>query len=171
MTRSHPPGGDTAPEAPEGLTRVVVRGVGLAGSGYLLTQLLTVISYLVLARLITPTEMGEFAAGSLVMIAALFAESGMLAALIQRPDRIEEAAATAVIATMAAGVAFAVAGLAASPLIGLFFDSRESGSLRRRCRPGSSSDRPRSCRKRYFSDGSRSCGGSSRSRPRSSPSA
>lgn len=127
MTGSHPPGGGTAREAPEGLTRIVVRGVGLAGSGYLLTQLLTVITYLVLARLITPTEMGQFAAGSLVMIAALFAESGMLAALIQRPDRIEEAAATAVLATLAAGVAFALAALAASPLIGLFFDSREIG--------------------------------------------
>ena len=127
MTQSHTPGGDTAREAPEGLTRIVVRGVGLAGSGYLLTQLLTVIAYLVLARLITPTEMGQFAAGSLVMIAALFAESGMLAALIQRPDRIEEAAATAVLATLAAGVAFALAALAASPLIGLFFDSREIG--------------------------------------------
>ena len=127
MSQPHPPGGDTARGAPEGLTRIVVRGVGLAGSGYLLTQLLTVVAYLVLARLITPTEMGQFAAGSLVMVGALLAESGMSAALIQRPDRVEEAAATAVLATVAAGAAFALAALAASPLIGLFFDSREIG--------------------------------------------
>ena len=113
--------------APQGLTQIVVRGVGLAGAGFLLTQALTVAEYLVLARLITPSEMGEFAAGSLVMIGALFAESGMMAALIHRRDRVEEAAATAVIATIAAGAAFAVAGLAAAPLIGLFFDSREIG--------------------------------------------
>jgi O-antigen/teichoic acid export membrane protein len=122
-----PPGPAVARGAPEGLTRIVVRGVGIAGSGYLATQVLTVAAYLVLARLITPTEMGQFAAGSLVMVGALFAESGMLAALIHRSDRVEEAAATAVFATLAAGVAFALAALAAAPLIGLFFDSREIG--------------------------------------------
>jgi O-antigen/teichoic acid export membrane protein len=112
---------------PQGLTRIVVRGVGIAGVGYMLTQALTIAAYLVLARLVTPTELGVFAAGSLVMIGALFAESGMLAALIQRRDRLDEAAATAVIATFAAGVAFTLAGLAVAPLIGLFFDSREIG--------------------------------------------
>ncbi len=116
------PGGE-----PEGLTRIVVRGVGLAGGGYLATQLLTIASYLVLARLVTPAEMGVFAAGSLVMIGALFAESGMLAALIHRRDRVEEAAATAVVATLAAGVCFTLAALAVSPLIGFFFDSYEVG--------------------------------------------
>jgi len=113
--------------APQNLTRVVVRGVGIAGAGYLGTQVLTIAAYLVLARLVSPTEMGQFAAGSLIMIGALFAESGMLAALIQRRDRIEEAAATAVLATITAGLAFALASLAVSPLIGLFFDSREIG--------------------------------------------
>jgi O-antigen/teichoic acid export membrane protein len=113
--------------APTNLTQVVVRGIGVAGAGYLATQALTIAAYLALARLITPTEMGEFAAGSLVMLGALFAEGGMLAALIQRRDRIEEAAATAVIATIAAGVAFSLLGLAFAPLIGLFFESRDIG--------------------------------------------
>jgi O-antigen/teichoic acid export membrane protein len=122
-----PSGRAIARQAPEGLTQIVVRGVGIAGAGYLATQLLTIAAYLVLARLVTPTEMGVFAAGSLVVIGALFAESGMLAALIHRRDRVEEAAATAVIATITAGFAFALAGLAVSPLIGLFFDSRDVG--------------------------------------------
>jgi PST family polysaccharide transporter len=111
--------------APPDLTRVVVRGVGVAGVGYVATQALTITAYLVLARLITPSDMGEFAAGSLVVIAALFAEGGMLAALIQRRDRIDEAASTAVLATLAAGVAFGLGALALSPLLGLFFGSRE----------------------------------------------
>jgi PST family polysaccharide transporter len=125
--QSESAGNPIVERVPTNLTRVVVRGVGIAGAGYLGTQALTISAYLVLARLITPTEMGVFAAGSLVMIGALFAESGMLAALIQRRDRIEDAAATAVIATITAGFAFALAGLAASPLIGLFFDSRDVG--------------------------------------------
>ena len=119
-------------DAPERLTRVVVRGVGIAGAGYLGTQVLTITAYLVLARLVTPTEMGVFAAGSLVMIGALLAEGGMLAALIHRRDRLEEAAATAVVATFAAGIAFALAALAVSPLIGLFFDSSRDRARRRR---------------------------------------
>lgn len=122
-----PPGRATGRQVPDGLTRIVVRGVGVAGGGYLATQVLTIAAYLVLARLITPTEVGEFAAGSLIVIGALFAESGMLAALIHRRDRVEEAAATAVIATITAGVIFALVGLAVSPLIGLFFDSRTVG--------------------------------------------
>jgi O-antigen/teichoic acid export membrane protein len=112
---------------PQDLTGVVVRGAGIAGAGYLGTQALTIASYLALARLVTPTDMGEFAAGSLVTIGALFAESGMLAALIHRRDRVDEAAATAVVATLAAGVLFMFLGLAAAPLIGLFFGSREIG--------------------------------------------
>jgi O-antigen/teichoic acid export membrane protein len=114
-------GGGAGERPPANLTGVVVRGVGIAGIGYLATQAITIAVYLVLARLITPGELGEFAAGSLVVIGALFAESGMLAALIHRRDRVDDAAATAVIATVAAGFAFGLAGLAVSPLLGVFF--------------------------------------------------
>ena len=77
-----------------------------------------------LARLVTPVELGQFAAGSiLVGIGLLFADSGMMAAVIHRRDRLEEAASTAVVATVVAGILLALAALAASPLIGLFFDS------------------------------------------------
>jgi O-antigen/teichoic acid export membrane protein len=123
--RGESAGAPTVERTPPNLTRVVVRGIGIAGMGYLATQALTIAAYLVLARLITPGEMGEFAAGSLVVVGALFAESGMLAALIQRRDRVEEAAATAVVATIAAGFAFALAGLALAPLFGVFFDSHD----------------------------------------------
>jgi O-antigen/teichoic acid export membrane protein len=121
------PGEAILRKAPEGLTQIVVRGVGFAGAGYLGTQILIVTAYLVLARLITPTEMGVFAAGSLVMLGALVAEGGMQAAVIQRRDRLDEAAATAVVATFAAGIVFALATLALSPLVGLLFHSREIG--------------------------------------------
>jgi PST family polysaccharide transporter len=51
----------------------------------------------------------------------------MLAAVIQRRDRVEEAANTAVLATFAGGLVLGVLGLAAAPVIGLIFDSRTIG--------------------------------------------
>jgi O-antigen/teichoic acid export membrane protein len=111
-------------------TSAVVRGASFTGAGYVLTQVLTLASYVVLARLAGPSVFGTFAAAwILVGVTALFAESGMSAALIQRNDRLEEAAATAVISTLAGGIALTAIALAASPLVGLFFHSREIGLL------------------------------------------
>ena len=115
---------------PGGLGETVVRGVGMAGIGYVAAQLLTLGFYLVLARLISPAEFGIFTAGSLlVTFAALFTESGMMAALIHRSDRMDEAASTAVIAAFAGGVGFGLLVLAAAPLLGLFFHSAKVGEI------------------------------------------
>ena len=109
-------------EEPAELTDTVVRGAGLAGAGFILAQVLTLASYVVLARLATPKDFGDLAAGTLLVnIGLLFTESGMLAALIHRKDRIDEAASTAVIATIASGLAFGLVALALSPLVGLIF--------------------------------------------------
>jgi O-antigen/teichoic acid export membrane protein len=111
-------------QEPQNLTQTVVRGIGLAGGGYALAQVLTLAFFVVLARLASPSDFGDFAAGTLIVsVGYLFSESGMMAALIHRPDRLEEAASTATISTAVAGAAFGVAGLAISPLIGLLFDS------------------------------------------------
>jgi O-antigen/teichoic acid export membrane protein len=115
---------------PRGLARTVVRGVALAGGGYVVTQVLTLAAYLVLARLATPADFGDYAAATVLLtVGFMFAESGTMAALVQRPDRVEEAAATAVISTIAAGVGLALVALAASPLIGHFFKSDEVSAL------------------------------------------
>ena len=114
----------------EGLGETVVRGVGMAGLGYVAAQVLTLGFYLVLARLITPHEFGVFTAGSiLVTFGALFTESGMMAALIHRADRLDEAASTAVLATVGGGFFFGLLALAASPLLGLFFQNDRVGEI------------------------------------------
>jgi PST family polysaccharide transporter len=114
--------------AGESLTGRVLRGVGLASSGYALTQLITLGTYLVLARLTNPLVFGQYAeAAVLVGIGLLFSESGMLAALIQRRERIPEAANTALISTLVSGIAVSLLALAAAPLIGLFFGSGKVG--------------------------------------------
>ena len=65
----------------------------------------------------------------LVGIGLLFTESGMLAALIQRRDRIGEAANTALVATLASGIAVSLLALAVAPLIGSFFRSDTVGAV------------------------------------------
>jgi O-antigen/teichoic acid export membrane protein len=116
----------TDDKAPRHLTGAVLRGVGLAGGGYAASQVINLGIYLVLARLATPQDFGRLAAGSVLVQAGIwFADSGLSAAVIQRRDRVEEAASTAVIATMVGGVAFGLAALAVSPLIGLLFKSHE----------------------------------------------
>ncbi len=118
------------PQGPESLTGRVLRGVGLAGSGYALTQAIILATFLVLARLTTPLAFGQYAeAAVLVGVGLLFTESGMLAALIQRRDRIEEAANTALLATLASGIAVSLLALAVAPLIGLFFRSDTVGAV------------------------------------------
>ncbi len=53
----------------------------------------------------------------------------MMAALIHRPDRIEEAASTATVSTAVAGLVSRLVALAVSPLIGLIFDSDRVGEV------------------------------------------
>ena len=121
----------TEPEIePTNLSDTVVRGAGLAGAGYVLAQVFTLGFYLVLARIASPEDFGEFAAGSLlVSVGLLFTESGMLAALIHRPDRIDEAASTATVVTALSGLGLSLLALAAAPLVGLLFDSGRIGSI------------------------------------------
>jgi O-antigen/teichoic acid export membrane protein len=108
--------------AAKGLTGTVVRGTALAGAGYALSQALTLVVYVVLARLVTPTELGLFTAGLvLVGLARLYTESGMLAAVVYQRDRLNEAASTAVVATFVAGVLIGLFMLALAPALGAFF--------------------------------------------------
>ena len=123
-----PPTGEDG--EPQGLTGRVIRGVGLAGAGYIAAQAFNLAFYVVLARLILPAEFGEFAAGSLLVgVGLLVSESGIMAALVQRRDRIEEAASTATVSTFLSGILFGLLALAASPLIGSFFGSDQIGSI------------------------------------------
>ncbi len=114
-----------------GFAGIVVRGAGLTGAGFVLTQAFNLGFSLALARLATPRDFGHLAAGGIVaVIAPAFAESGMMSALIQRGDeRLEEAANSALIATLLAGSGLSVLALAAAPLVGAFFGSHEVGLI------------------------------------------
>lgn len=119
---------DDSGAPPAGLSGVVARGAGLAGVGYASSQLLTLATYLALARLLTPVDFGHFTAGSVVVsVGAVLGESGIEAALIHRRQQLEQAANSAFLGTLAGGVALTLLALAAAPLIALFFHSHETG--------------------------------------------
>lgn len=91
---------------------------------------MTLAFYLVLARLASPKDFGDYAAGTLLVnIGLLFTESGMMAALIHREDRVDEAASTATVATAASGLFFTLLALVASPLVGIAFNSSRVGDI------------------------------------------
>lgn len=95
-------------------------------AGLLTSQAISFAGFIVLARLAPPRTFGAYAAASILLGAGqIFTESGMRAAVIQRSDRVQEAASTAFAANIIG--AFCLAGLAAAcaPLIGLFFHSSE----------------------------------------------
>ena len=86
-----------------------------------------------LARLATPADFGQFAAATVVVgVGSLLGESGMMAALINRRDRIDEAASTAFFSLLAGGVLLSLGAVALAPLVGLYYHSSRSASL---CRP------------------------------------
>ncbi|HEY5192256.1 MAG TPA: oligosaccharide flippase family protein [Solirubrobacteraceae bacterium] len=115
---------------PASLTRVVTRGIGLAGLGYVFSQLLTLVAYVVLAKLADPADFGHFAAGTVVVgVGFVLGESGLLGALIQRRTDIEEALNSAFLATLAGGILMTMFALATAPLIGLYFKSHEDEAV------------------------------------------
>jgi O-antigen/teichoic acid export membrane protein len=117
-------------EPPRGLTRIVVRGAGLAGLGHFLAQGLNLAAYLAIARLVTPDEYGVYVTGSLLTgIGVSLSGGGLQAAVIQRRERLEEAASTAVASSLAAGVALGLLALAVAPLVSLFFHNAQAGAI------------------------------------------
>lgn len=114
------------PDRPGGLLGTVVRGAALSAGGYAGAQILNLVAYIVLARLLLPAEFGTYAsATALLGFALLVTESGMTSAIVQRRDRLDEATNTAFLATLTAGVAFGLVSLATAPLLGLFFDNSQ----------------------------------------------
>lgn len=125
-----PSSDDDTPDAERPLGQVAARGARLALVGWGATQGLTFIAYIVLARLLAPQAFGSFAAGSiLIAFGVLFAESGTMAALISRRDRVEEAASTAFFALLGTGTILSLLSLAASPLVSLFFQNHTAGAV------------------------------------------
>jgi len=115
---------EAAPEAGSGLRTRVVRGATLAALGYLGSQVISLLTFIVLARLAPPAVFGSYAAAAILLGASLFlTEAGMQAAVVQSADHVQEAASTAFVANMVGALGLAALAAALGPVIGLFFHS------------------------------------------------
>jgi O-antigen/teichoic acid export membrane protein len=121
---------DAGPHAGQSLSKIAARGAQLSIGGFALSQGLTFVAYVILARLLTPDAFGSFTAGSLLIgFGLMFAESGTASALITRSDRIDEAASTVFYSQALVGVGLSLLALALSPLIGLYFHDRSAAEI------------------------------------------
>jgi O-antigen/teichoic acid export membrane protein len=117
---------ETHVQAPLG--RRVVRAGTVAVVSLLASQVISLASFVILARLAPPATFGAYAAASILLgWTGLFTESGMQAAVVQRETRLQEAASTALLVNLLGGTALGLLAAGAAPLVGLFFHSHRIG--------------------------------------------
>ncbi|HET6521618.1 MAG TPA: lipopolysaccharide biosynthesis protein, partial [Geminicoccaceae bacterium] len=112
----------------KGLGSRLRRGAQFAAVALVFTQLISLAQTVVVARLLTPAEIGVFTLGTILAnFAVTIADGGMRAALIQREDDVETATETAFWASLITGVIMSGVALAAAPLLGIFFSNEMVG--------------------------------------------
>jgi O-antigen/teichoic acid export membrane protein len=105
-----------------GVRGAAARGASFAAFATIASQILTLGSYIVMARLAAPAVFGQFAAASVLLsFGQMFSDSGMPSALLQRRDRLDAAAVTALVATVTGGALLSLLSLASAPIVGAFF--------------------------------------------------
>lgn len=110
------------------LSHTLRRGAAISSGMVVFTQLVSLVQTLVLARLLSPTEVGWFAAGTVLSTFLLtFAEGGMSNALVQRQDRLDDVAATVFWSTLLSGIGWAAITLVSAPLVSWIFKSDTVG--------------------------------------------
>jgi O-antigen/teichoic acid export membrane protein len=104
------------------------RGAVISAGTLIVVQLVSLAQTLVLARILSPAEVGIFAAGTVLSSFLLaFSEGGLRNALVQRQHELEDAANTVFWASLCAGLVWALAAAAAAPLVAWTFDSATAG--------------------------------------------
>ena len=112
------------------LSGSVHRVASASALAQLVGQLVSFVQVIALARLLTPTDIGIFAAGT-VLSALLtnFVEGGLQAGLVQRKGDLADADETVFRVTLMVGAAGSLGCLAAAPVIGIIFNSRTAGLI------------------------------------------
>lgn len=111
-----------------GLGATLRRGAAISALSLVIVQVVGLAQTLVIARLLTPTEIGLFYAGTVLTgFLVTFSEGGMSSALIQRERDLDDTAETVFRVTLVNGLLMSLLALAAAPLVAAVFDSRTAG--------------------------------------------
>ena len=91
-------------------------------------ELVSFVQTVALARLLTPTDVGIFTAGTVLTgLFTNFVEGGLRAGLVQRQGDLADADETVFWVSLMVGAAASLGCLAAAPVIGIIFNSRAAG--------------------------------------------
>lgn len=131
---SDPRGTDTDGPPPAtgagSLTSTLRRGMAISAVVFAVVQAVAFVQIVVLARLLSPEEVGLFAAGTVLtgFVISVSAD-GLHTALVQREGDVADAAETVFRAALASGVLLGLGSLAVSPLIAMVFGSTTAGVI------------------------------------------
>lgn len=116
--------GEKEPTPVPGLAKTVRRGAVISALALGITTLLSIVSTIWLARLLSPVEVGIYT-GATILITFIIQSSqgGMRLALVQREHDVEDTADVVFYATTALGLLGSIAALVAAPVLGLLFHS------------------------------------------------
>ncbi|MGD9705283.1 MAG: lipopolysaccharide biosynthesis protein [Acidimicrobiia bacterium] len=105
------------------LSGTLRRGASYSGIALVATQLIAFAQTLVLARLLTPEELGVYVVGTILTgFLVTVSEGGLRLALVQRDRDVGRAAETVFWVTGGMGVILAAGALGAAPLVGVIFN-------------------------------------------------
>lgn len=122
--------GDEVPSVAGPLGARLRRGAALSGLAVAVVQVMALVSTLLLARLLTPAEVGVYAAGTVLTgFLVMFSEGGLRAALVQRETDVEDTADTVFWATAVAGILLSLLALASAPVIAVVFRNELAGQI------------------------------------------
>lgn len=118
------------PDASAGLAGVARRGAAVSAVTLVLVQVISLASTLAIARVLSPQEVGLYAAGTILSgFLVVFAAGGMKVAVVQRQADVEDAVDSAFYATLGTGLLVTLAALAAAPLVGRLFGNPDAGTI------------------------------------------
>ena len=108
----------------------VRRGAKASAVVMIVTQGVSFVQTLILARLLTPAEVGLFAAGTVLAgLLLTFSEGGMRNALVQRERDVAVAAETVFWASLGSSIVWAAVTAASAPIVAWLFDSPTAGLI------------------------------------------
>jgi O-antigen/teichoic acid export membrane protein len=123
----------TTPGAPA-LGGKIKRVAAASAAAMFVGEAVSLVQTIVLARLLTPAEVGLFAAGTvLTMFLSDMSESGLRAGLVHRERDVADAAETVFRGTIVTGLVMSLGAFAAAPLVGLAFDDAAVGAIAAVC--------------------------------------
>ncbi|MFE6861306.1 oligosaccharide flippase family protein [Nocardia sp. NPDC057668] len=124
--------GAGAGEPPPGksLTGKIGRVAAASAGALIFGELVSLGQTVALARLLSPAEVGAFAAGTvLTMLLTTFVEGGLRSGLVQREKEVADAADTVFRASLLNGLVVGLFALAAAPVIGTVFHDETIGLI------------------------------------------